>query len=138
MKRWCTLWICLLISGCAQWPPEGYGGLAEVRPTLLPRNEDERRIWLHYDKRQKELDKQLATLKQANLRECMPAGLKQLQSQRVDIVRDMHGRLWSEVAWRQTMLAQSLQQVRLHLEERVSEGCSTDWSGLPLRQWRHT
>lgn len=138
MKGWGLLLTCLLLTGCTQWPPQGYGGLAEVRPTRLPVNEDERRLWSGYDERQKELDQQLATLQQAHLRDCMPAGLKLLQSQRVDIVRDMHGRLWSEVAWRQAMLAQSLQQVRLQLEQTSREGCRADWSGLPLRQWGQT
>ncbi|MFQ2290649.1 hypothetical protein ACK323_03920 [Aeromonas enteropelogenes] len=138
MKGWGLLLTCLLFAGCTQWPPQGYGGLAEVRPTRLPVNEDERRLWSGYDERQQELDQQLATLQQAHLRDCMPAGLKLLQSQRVDIVRDMHGRLWSEVAWRQAMLAQSLQQVRLQLEQTSREGCRADWSGLPLRQWGQT
>ncbi|MEL3918246.1 hypothetical protein [Aeromonas enteropelogenes] len=138
MKGWGLLLTCLLLAGCTQWPPQGYGGMAEVRPTRLPVNEDERRLWSGYDERQQELDQQLATLQQAHLRDCMPAGLKLLQSQRVDIVRDMHGRLWSEVAWRQAMLAQSLQQVRLQLEQTSREGCRADWSGLPLRQWGQT
>ncbi|WP_421201518.1 hypothetical protein [Aeromonas enteropelogenes] len=138
MKGWGLLLTSMLLAGCTQWPPQGYGGLAEVRPTRLPVNEDERRLWSGYDERQQELDQQLATLQQAHLRDCMPAGLKLLQSQRVDIVRDMHGRLWSEVAWRQAMLAQSLQQVRLQLEQTSREGCRADWSGLPLRQWGQT
>lgn len=138
MKLGCILWMCVLVSGCTQWPPEGRGGMAEVRPTRLPLNEGEERLLSGYDERQQRLDQQLADLQQAHLGDCMPAGLKLLQSQRVDIVRDMHGRLWSEVAWRQAMLAQSLQQARLQLEKTTSGGCSGNWSGLPLRQWGQT
>ncbi|PJG60776.1 hypothetical protein CUC53_00065 [Aeromonas cavernicola] len=138
MKKWRLMGLCLLLSGCTQWPDAGYGGLAEVRPTNLPVNEDERKVWLHYDKRQQELDSQLEQLKRAYLRECMPAELEQLQSKRVDILRDMHGRLWSEVSWRQAMLAQSLKQIRLRLAQTTGEGCRSDWSGVPLRSWGQT
>ncbi|BED99164.1 TPA: hypothetical protein RQM97_003704 [Aeromonas dhakensis] len=138
MKHWLVLGISLLMAGCAQWPSEGKGGMAELRPTWLPLNEDEQRLLSGYDERQQKLDQQLVSLQQAGLRDCMPAGLKQLQSQRVDIVRDVHGRLWADVAWRQAMLAESLKQVRLQLEKTTSGGCSRSWSGLPLRQWRQT
>ncbi|MEH8254292.1 hypothetical protein [Aeromonas veronii] len=138
MKRFGILLSSILLSGCVQWPPEGYGGMAEARPTRIPVNEDERRVWSRYDERQKELDLQLTELKQASLQGCMPAELKRLQSQRIDIERDMHGRFWSDVAWRQTVLAQSLQQVRLRLQQTTADGCRADWSGLPLRQWGQT
>lgn len=132
------LLIPLVLSGCASWPPTGYGGLAEVRPTRLPVNADERKIWSRHDEVQKKLDAQFAQLRQSDLKGCMPAQLKQLQSQRVDIERDMHGRLWADVAWRQAMLAQSLQQVRLRLAQTTADGCRANWSGLPLRQWGQT
>ena len=138
MKRWGLLLSSIMLSGCTQWPPAGYGGLAEVRPTHIPVNEDERKVWSRYDEAQKTLDSQIVQLQQSHLRECMPAELKQLQSQRIDIERDMHGRLWSEVGWRQTVLTQSLQKVRLRLQQTTVAGCSTDWSGLPLRQWGQT
>ena len=138
MKRWGLLLSSIMLSGRTQWPPAGYGGLAEVRPTRIPVNEDERKVWSRYDEAQKTLDSQIVQLQQSHLRECMPAELKQLQSQRIDIERDMHGRLWSEVGWRQTVLAQSLQKVRLRLQQTTVAGCSTDWSGLPLRQWGQT
>lgn len=138
MKSRGLLLCSILLSGCAQWPPEGHGGLAEVRPTLIPVNEDEGVIWSRLSEQQKRLDRQLDELRQAHLRECMPGELKQLQSQHIDIERDMHGRLWSEVAWRQAMLERRLQQVRVQLEQTTRRGCSTDWSGLALRQWRQT
>ncbi|CAJ1848111.1 hypothetical protein PEKONANI_02685 [Aeromonas jandaei] len=138
MNVWGLMFLSLALSGCVQWPQEGYGGLAEARPTRIPVNEDERRVWSRYDERQKELDLQMTQLKQANLQGCMPAELKRLQSQRIDIERDMHGRLWADVAWRQKVLAQSLQQVRLRLQQTTADGCRADWSGLPLRQWGQT
>lgn len=128
----------LWLGGCAQWPAPGAGGMAELRPTRIPLNEGERKVWVRYDERQKKLDRQLGELRQARLRECMPGELKQLQSQRIEITRDMHGRLWSEVAWRQTMLESRLQQVRVQLAQTTREGCRTDWSGVALRQWRQT
>lgn len=126
------------LVGCTTWPSDGRGGMAEIRPTVLP-NQAEKHYYieninqiLHYKER---LITQLAQLR-PTLQTCMPGRLTRLEQHQILIERELHARLWYDGLYNLDLWKKEIQQAEKDLVNlQKKTGCASS-AHNPLSEWR--
>ncbi|MGL5006721.1 MAG: hypothetical protein ACRC53_04910 [Plesiomonas sp.] len=127
------------LIGCTTWPSNGRGGMAEIRPTVLPNQTEKHDDYieninqiLHY---KETLVTQLVQFS-PTLKICMPSRLIQLEQHKILIERELHARLWHDGLYNLNLWKNEIQQAEKDLANlQKKTGCASSTHNR-LSEWR--